>query len=144
MVTPKISLPSTMGKAMMMRMTIDSPTISKMVGRPPTFSNNHDSLQLETCRQDIYKSLRKQKFLFPPHFWILAGEQQPSNFKCCCTILENLLLKVMMTMIEIDKILTIARYYFFLLPGLNICEELASEIIYWSTLWFYLLKQKTL
>lgn len=72
MVTPKISLPSTMGKAMMMRMTIDSPTISKMVGRPPTFSNNHDSLQLETCRQDIYKSLRKQKFLFPPpisEFW---------------------------------------------------------------------------
>lgn len=68
MVTPKISLPSTMGKAMMMRMTIDSPTISKMVGRPPTFSNNQDSLQLETCRQDIYKSLRKQKFLFPPHF----------------------------------------------------------------------------
>lgn len=66
MVTPKISLPSTMGKAMMMRMTIDSPTISKMVGRPPTFSNNHDSLQLKTCRQDIYKSLRKQKFLFPP------------------------------------------------------------------------------
>lgn len=71
MVTPKISLPSTMGKAMMMRMTIDSPTISKMVGRPPTFSNNHDSLQLETCRQDIYKSLRKQNFYFPPisEFW---------------------------------------------------------------------------
>lgn len=66
MVTPKISLPSTMGKAMMKKTMIDSPTISKMVGRPPTFSYIHDSLQLETCRQDIYKSLRKKNFHFPP------------------------------------------------------------------------------
>lgn len=65
MVTPKISLPSTMGKATMKRTMIDSPTISKMVGRPPTFPDNHDSLQLETCRQDIYKSLRKKISIFP-------------------------------------------------------------------------------
>lgn len=44
MVTLKIFLLSIMGKAMMMKMTIDFSTISKMVGRFLTFLNNYDSL----------------------------------------------------------------------------------------------------